>query len=1683
MAADASGKVTVTDTGTPAGVMQTYTYTAVVEDVAGNQSDAGPGLDVTIDPVAPLPPVAPDLQAASDTGTSNTDNLTAATDPAFTVTGVETGARVRLLRNGAVVKESAPAGAGGSVTVDDPTNPPPGKYVYTALQIDQAGNVGPESGQLVVTFDRSVASPSAPDLQAASDSGSSNSDDVTNVTNPTFDISGIELNPDAPSAAVTVRLLRNGTVVNSKPLVGGGTVSIQDLGPVVPTGSDVTVVYTAQQVDAAGNISAIGSPLSVRFDTRMPAAPTAPDLQAGSDSGISSIDNLTKVTTPTFDVSGVEANAIVRLFRRQVGSSAAPTLVAQVTSSAAGTVSLVDPGDDLNGDGTPDRVPDGIYDYTAQQIDLAGNVGSVGSNLTVTIDATAPAAPSNPDLRPTSDSGVSNSDNLTNVTTPVFDIGGLITGSTIIVRLLRDGVQVNQVQTVAASGSVTLTDPSATPDGSYTYTAVQVDAAGNVSPASMDPTTMAGLTVTIDTQAPDKAGRPDLQLGSDSGPSNFDNITSTRVLKFDVPGVAANVRVQLYRDGMAVGSLISSGASGGSVTVTDPGSVPDGTHLYTVKQIDNAGNVGLDSPALEVIVTPFPDPSADPSAPDLIGNEGPTLTPPAEVSDTGRSDSDNITRDTSPTFLIKLVGAADQTVELLRKVSGDPSSTYTVVGTVTGSGTITDTTAPGDGLYDYAARRGGVNGTISLPLAVQIDNTNPAKPGTPDLTSASDTGASNTDNITTDTAPTFTVSGIEPNAEVQLFRLDTITPGATPVLVADMVTVNGGVVTISEGKGPVPDGVYQYTVKQIDAADNASAVSDPLQVIFIANLKAPSVPDLVATSDTGSSDSDNVTKAVVGNPPQFLITGSSPGYTVRLLRRSAGSGAYSEVARGTADANGSVTLSDLSTAFTDGTFEYVADTTFTPLVTGPASAPLTVVIDNTPPATPSIPTLLLDDDSGVVGDETTNVVQPRLTGTINLAANETSGASLPMVQLVDASGNVLGTGQASADGTYTVKLDKPFPMDGIYTVQAQAIDQAGNLGAVGSTLSLTIDTVRPPAVSLALSPTDDTGIAGDQTTSVKRPHLVGSTGPGLTVQLIDVGGNLPGSSPGAVVTSATSQADGSFQLQLPSDAPDGSYTLLARAVTVAGNITQSSQLTLTIDSQPPGQLPTLRLDLGSDTGVKGDSTTGIRRPLLVGETAPGTTVEVVGPNGVVLSSATPDAQGNYSLKLASDLVNGSITLRPRSRDAAGNIGPLGAPLNLTITTTYGDFDADGKGDLALYQPGQADGQSLFLINRSTAGGQAISSAAFQSSDPTSPLFGFQLKPSDLPISGDFDGDGITDVGVYRPNSDRMPGAAEWIILGSRSGPRDILFGAGGGLDLPAPADFDGDGVADIAVFRPVSDLLPGAAEWFIMSSKTGTAYRVTFGAAGGLDLPAPADFDGDGKADIAVFRPSSDLVPGAAQWFFLPSGKNDGTYSQKLGGYTVLFGAAGVDLPVQADYNGDGLADIATYRPTTSEWFIMRSGLPAAESGLRVAFGAPGDRPAPADYTGDGIADLAVFRPTTAQWTIQSSQTGSDMLTTFGPSDSVPLLSPLGIRDPRANSVANPANTQSASQVAADSTRTATASQVAAPATSLDLGQQAKLFSTQGTSIFRGRPVQQAAARRGLGSVLSNLWTSRRGDA
>jgi uncharacterized delta-60 repeat protein len=156
-----------------------------------------------------------------------------------------------------------------------------------------------------------------------------------------------------------------------------------------------------------------------------------------------------------------------------------------------------------------------------------------------------------------------------------------------------------------------------------------------------------------------------------------------------------------------------------------------------------------------------------------------------------------------------------------------------------------------------------------------------------------------------------------------------------------------------------------------------------------------------------------------------------------------------------------------------------------------------------------------------------------------------------------------------------------------------------------------------------------------------------------------------------------------------------------------------------------------------------------------------------------------------------------------------------------------------------------------------------------------------------------------------------------------------------------PFDFDGDGKTDISIFRP------SVGEWYYQRSSNSVVNGAQFGSS--TDKPAPADYTGDGKTDIAFFRPSS------GEWFILRS--EDSSF------YAFPFGVS-TDIPSPGDFDGDGKADQAVFRPSNGVWYIQKS-----TGGVTIQpFGVNGDRTVAADYDGDGKSDIAIFRPSVGEW-------------------------------------------------------------------------------------------------------------------
>ncbi len=266
--------------------------------------------------------------------------------------------------------------------------------------------------------------------------------------------------------------------------------------------------------------------------------------------------------------------------------------------------------------------------------------------------------------------------------------------------------------------------------------------------------------------------------------------------------------------------------------------------------------------------------------------------------------------------------------------------------------------------------------------------------------------------------------------------------------------------------------------------------------------------------------------------------------------------------------------------------------------------------------------------------------------------------------------------------------------------------------------------------------------------------------------------------------------------------------------------------------------------------------------------------------------------------------------------------------------TNGDFEGDGKTDIAVQRPSTLD----WYWRESTA----YSNRAYTA-------FGLA---GDTPVPGDYDGDRKADIAVFRPST------ATWYIVQSTNNTlRQEVWGlpcpmGNMNCDVPVPADYDGDGLFDLAVWRPNAD--PTQNYFFWRRSSDSVTANMEWGHMG--DIPVRGHFEGTNGADFVVFRPSDKT------WYIL---NNAGTSFR-----AVTFGASG-DTLVPGDYDADGKTDVAVYR-NTGDWFILRS---STNTSFGTHLGAAGDIPVPGDYDADSRTDVAVWRPSTGSWYILNSGT------------------------------------------------------------------------------------------------------------
>jgi uncharacterized repeat protein (TIGR01451 family) len=313
-----------------------------------------------------------------------------------------------------------------------------------------------------------------------------------------------------------------------------------------------------------------------------------------------------------------------------------------------------------------------------------------------------------------------------------------------------------------------------------------------------------------------------------------------------------------------------------------------------------------------------------------------------------------------------------------------------------------------------------------------------------------------------------------------------------------------------------------------------------------------------------------------------------------------------------------------------------------------------------------------------------------------------------------------------------------------------------------------------------------------------------------------------------------------------------------------------------------------------------------------------------------IGTAMLDASGHASLVI-SNLAKGPHSI---SVSYAGD--PNYPAVNSTATavrvgkSVAGDFDGDGKADLAVYDPTTAQFVILY-----SAGGSRIQP------------FG-NPKDYNIPVSGDFDGDGKADLAIYDQTT------STFYVLESGGGTIIRQFGNPKDVNIPASGDFDGDGKSDLGIYDQT------ASEFIILESGGGSIIR-GFGNSKDVNFPVTGDFDGDGKSDVGIYDQT------ASEFIILESG--GGSIIRGFGN------SKDVNFPVTGDFDGDGKADVGIYDRTASTFIVLESGGGTITQHLGNA--ADADIPLAVDLDGDGKADLVIYDSALAEFFADESGGGT----------------------------------------------------------------------------------------------------------
>ncbi|EAV5372503.1 Ig-like domain repeat protein [Salmonella enterica] len=1184
-----------------------YQLAVVVEDLAGNVKESAP-FEVRIDTTTTIN----NIVLLNDTGVQN-DQLTNVAKPSFRIDVPGDVVQVRVTLDGGANWNVIRKNADGQWIFDSPNTLVDGTYTLRVEATDEAGNIA--NKDLVFNIDTNIQVPTIA-LDAGQDTGANTADNITNISRPTFTIGNVD--PDVIKVVVTI----DGHDYNATKVGAGWQFTP---GNAIPDGSyNITVTVE----DKAGN-TATSKPLPVVIDTTAEIE----SVTLVTDSGDSDVDNITKVDKPQFSIVTADDITHVRVkidnaanwieltkggdgrWIFNVGSALPDgqhTLLVDVTDIAGNVTQetlqftidttlreptiVLDPthdtGDDTNDnltrinkpvfiignvdndvshivvhiDGrdytientggnltfTPDQpLSDGQHTISVTVTDIAGNT-KTSAELKIEIDTQVQID----SVTLTTDSGVNDHDNVTNATRPSFEIATPDDVTSVLVSF--DGVNWTPISKNAA-GQWEFTAGSALPDGHYTLHVQATDRAGNTANST--------LGFTVDTQIDGLS----VVMLDDAGKDSTDGITNITSPRFEISAREPLQSVTVILNGKS--STLTQGA-GNKWLFTPDTPLVDGTYKIEIVAEDIAGNK-ISKEVSFTIDTIVSDPSID-----LL-----------DADDTGESAVDNITSVTKPRFVIGNVPADIDTVVI--RING---VSYPVTANGNNLWEFQVPVALNDGVYEAVVVFRDIAGNTSeTKLPFTIDTTTSVSVR---MEPASDTGNSNSDNLTNKQNPKFEGTA-EPNAKLVITIVDDKS-GREVLKQAITVGADGN---WSVTPNILPDGMYTINVVATDVAGNTAQTQERFTIDTV------TIDPTIRLSEPSIDDQHEATSL----RPEFK--GFAEAFSTIMIQWDG-----KVVGSANANANGEWSWTPPSVLAPGSYVVSIVAKDKAGNESSQVDFPVVIpVIDVTPPTIK----LSEESDSGALGDFTTNNKTPTLIG-----------STLPnTIVSIYVDGVKVGEATADTAGRYTFQLSEM--KDGHYVVQVGIVNPRDNSELRSTAVDLTIDTEVAELV-WNISGMHEGGYINTVT-----PEIGGTSEPNSKITIFVNG---------VEKAIAYTTGAGHWGVVLPALGNDGNYELTFKVEDVAGNIREFGPQNVILDTVISPLTVVLRE--ADDSGKVGDWITNKSHVTIDGTAEAGSTLTIRNPQGVVIATLVVGNDGRWSAEL--DLREGSNAFVVVSEDKAGN---------------------------------------------------------------------------------------------------------------------------------------------------------------------------------------------------------------------------------------------------------------------------------------------------------------------------------------------------------------------------------------------------------------------------------------------